>query len=330
MGRLFSKTAGFTMIEIMIVSVVMGGLVTSAMSSYRNFEEKQRTVQAADDFVTHLRSVQKMADSGAKPSGCTGEFLGYEVAVTGNSSQGTVTAVCENISVPVEGITLRNGARFLSSAGVLFKPLGQGAVIGGASAITIHVQGLGQTYTSPVVVSSGGSVNPQPVTTETIPTATPLPYVSPSPVPTHPATTVTPIFPSVTPQSVTPTVTAGVASPTPASETLPAGSVTVVTSVSPTCQASGYGRQSVRWQPVQNAVQYHLQITCVVAGTTNTSCAGQYLWNEYVSAPNTSHEHMGLVLDGSRQYRYRVRVGSGNPLVYTGWSTRIDTTPVCP
>jgi prepilin-type N-terminal cleavage/methylation domain-containing protein len=153
------KENGFSLIEILVVSVVMGAIITVGMSNMRRFEEKQRTVQAADSFVTELRGVQKMADAGEKPStGCSGELVGYRVDISSGSDVATVKAQC-GADIEVKTITLRGGATFNATTWILFRALAQGVNFdGGGPSHTVQLNGSGGSYTAPISIGSGGTI----------------------------------------------------------------------------------------------------------------------------------------------------------------------------
>lgn len=279
--KLMSVSKGFTLIEVMLVSVVMGAMITAGMSSMRRFEERQRTVQAADSFVTELRGVQKMADAGERPSGCLGELQGYRVETSFGGSEATVKARCST-DIEVKTISLRGGAQFYDNVGILFRPLGRGAVLdGGSDTIDLNVTGLANSYTVPIAISSGGIVSSGNVIAQAIPTPTPGAAPTMTPHPTTAAISPTSIFPS-------PTGTSESSLETP-----------TLMNLSSSCPypGSGYGQNNLYWQMIDGATSYRIQWQC------NYSPYESY---QYITVDQHYYTHAELSMNGTNQCSYQV------------------------
>jgi Tfp pilus assembly protein FimT len=140
-GEVKNKNGGFSVIEILLVTVVMGFMTMFGFAQYQKFNDRQKIQQAADDLVTHLRFIQKRVASGDKGK-CTGTYTGYTLARStgGGTPKATLSINCPSISetdrimssyAPINGTSLAGNTLSTTNPQeknqpIIFKPLGQG------------------------------------------------------------------------------------------------------------------------------------------------------------------------------------------------------------
>jgi len=66
---------GFTLLEIMISITIIGLLFTAGLARYMDFNKTQTLKSSVLDLKNNLRDIQAKANSGVKPTGCTGYRL---------------------------------------------------------------------------------------------------------------------------------------------------------------------------------------------------------------------------------------------------------------
>jgi Tfp pilus assembly protein FimT len=120
---------GYTFLELLLVTAVMGILVIMGVAAYRQFNDRQKVVQAAQDLVTSLRLAQQDLEAGIKPSGCV--LDSYRLTFTSGSSDVGVCIWCNgdtSCSHALADIKIKNGIQVTSSTTtVKFRPLGAGS-----------------------------------------------------------------------------------------------------------------------------------------------------------------------------------------------------------
>jgi len=65
------KVRGFSLIELVVVAVISGVLMTGGIAAYRSIGNRQQVKQAGISFQTNLRLFQGKALAGEKPIDCT-------------------------------------------------------------------------------------------------------------------------------------------------------------------------------------------------------------------------------------------------------------------
>lgn len=192
---------GFTLIELIVVISVSSLLLWQGLVRYQDFNRDQEVEQAGLNFAVELRSVQQMATAGERPSGCTGDLLGYRVEWV-NEKHYNVIADCGGGPVTVKDNQKLSGRTEFSTN---FSPIYFQALYGTVNnAISIFVQHQlhpVEVDRLEIIVTEGGVIEnrkaPGPTSI--------LPTVTPTTTPVPPSATVTPT-PSNTPSpSPTPT-----------------------------------------------------------------------------------------------------------------------------
>lgn len=90
---------GFTLIELMVTVVIMGLLVGGGVAAYSGFNERQQVVTKGKEVMQFIRTAQKKASSGEKPSGCSDKLTAYKVEVV-LPSEIQLLALCSGGSSP--------------------------------------------------------------------------------------------------------------------------------------------------------------------------------------------------------------------------------------
>lgn len=87
---------GFSIIEILTVVMISLIFLVVSFSGYREFTRRQDVTVAKRDIVADMRTAQKNAIIGNKPTGCAGTLVGYnfEVVENGPPAVYRVSGVC--------------------------------------------------------------------------------------------------------------------------------------------------------------------------------------------------------------------------------------------
>lgn len=115
---------GFTLIEVLVAVGIMMVLTVGGVLNMKAFNDRQQVAAAAGKLESGLKQARANALAGEKTSGCVGVLDGWRVVTAGSGY--TLEESCGGVNVdPVVeslGVTV-------TGADILYKPLGQGAVI---------------------------------------------------------------------------------------------------------------------------------------------------------------------------------------------------------
>ncbi len=101
-------SAGFTLIELIVVMGVILLLTGGALAGFGNYNQSQRLKQTAKTFITDLRQAQSKATTGTRSKCSSGTiFGGYSVTFSGTDY--TLNAVCDGGNVVDRKVTLPTG-----------------------------------------------------------------------------------------------------------------------------------------------------------------------------------------------------------------------------
>lgn len=160
-----SRSAGFTLIEI-IVSVTLLLLLSGFfIANYNGFSNAQTVRQAASDLISNLQAARTSASAGVKPAGCD-TLVGYIVNFPTPTAY-TASALClvggsEQSVGTLNSYTLPTGVTFSPTPqAVTFYALDRGA----SADQTISVTGAGTTMKVSILASG--------VVSDYVPTPTP-------------------------------------------------------------------------------------------------------------------------------------------------------------
>jgi prepilin-type N-terminal cleavage/methylation domain-containing protein len=144
---------GFTLIELLVAVAIGAILVAGGLAAYRGIGEKQTLKQAGLELETNLRSVQKKALSGEKPTGCSGVLQGFRVKYKSSTSY-AVQADCSLTNSPEQEFNLPEGVEFSAafSEDIFFPVLKSGLI--GAQTLTLQ----SDSFSYQVIVGSSGVI----------------------------------------------------------------------------------------------------------------------------------------------------------------------------
>lgn len=153
------KSAGFTLIELMVVLSVTAVLGTIGIAGFTTYNQIQILQAAASDVVSVLNLAKSRAQSQVKPSGlCVGGTLtGYSVIIAENKKY-TLHLRCSltgDIKINEQDKILPQGLNFDSNPSFFF-PIQRGGV---QTAGQIIISGYERSKT--IMVNSLGGVNIQ-------------------------------------------------------------------------------------------------------------------------------------------------------------------------
>jgi prepilin-type N-terminal cleavage/methylation domain-containing protein len=176
---------GFTLIEVLVVVGLLLLTTGGVVSNYNNYNDRQKVKQATLTLKDNLRLAQTSAMSGNKPTGCSGQLTGYQVAFT-SSTLYTITALCAGGNGPTVSISMPSDVSIASPVTITFSPLTGEANV--ATYADISVSSF-SVYTG-VRVTKNGQISDVVIPTPT-PTIHILPTATSAPIPT-PTHTLTP------------------------------------------------------------------------------------------------------------------------------------------
>jgi prepilin-type N-terminal cleavage/methylation domain-containing protein len=111
MKQLFSpsqnRTAGFTLIEMLISVVIMLALVGGGIAAFITFNDRQTVLAGAKDLKLSFRSAQIKARAAERPDLCD-SLQAYAVQMTAGSGQVTTSAICANGDYTIDSYLLKN------------------------------------------------------------------------------------------------------------------------------------------------------------------------------------------------------------------------------
>lgn len=142
-SRFRNNRLGFTLIEMLVTITIMLLLVGGGLASYLQFDQRQGVITAADQVEVLLRSAQKKARVGDKPSGCD-TLQGYSVDLTSGNGDINLVANClvggapQDITVTTE--QLRATVTAASTVSIQFNVLAGGVT--GAGTVDIQKNDL--------------------------------------------------------------------------------------------------------------------------------------------------------------------------------------------
>lgn len=120
--------SGFSLIELLVVMLIMGVLLTIGLTSYNNYAKSQMVRNAALELKNDLRFAQNQALSGVKYESCgSNPMVGWYVRLVVGASNYTINVRCSGTTgIIKKTVKLPDGVTVKSiSAGqdIMFKPL---------------------------------------------------------------------------------------------------------------------------------------------------------------------------------------------------------------
>lgn len=174
-SRSTRSSGGYSLVELLVVIVIIGFLLTFGISRYRTFAERHQVENVARGVVSTLRTAQEMSLSGIKrdtnPSSLcndNGEWKGTVLATQRNyyslevlceraSPHATSKTVFKIIDLPSNVVIAGSGVNIST---FLFKPLAKGVEITGSD--TIGICSAKSDASLGIKVSSTGEISEVP------------------------------------------------------------------------------------------------------------------------------------------------------------------------
>ncbi len=165
MNRLFKKfssryfdypvSAGFTIFELLAVFAIIGIMTSLGIAAYNSYNGTQLVQSSATDVVTMLNIAKSHSLAQVIPPSCgTNSVTGYQVDVTPNGQQYTLSAICSGKQILTTNNLPPNITFANSSTPSVFFTISDGTV---ATDATITITGFGRTKN--ITVSQTGSVS---------------------------------------------------------------------------------------------------------------------------------------------------------------------------
>jgi len=92
------KTAGLTLVEILVTSAIIMTIAGFSLAAYSDFNNRQILNSTTDELKNNLRQARGWAMAGRKTAGCIGDLLGYRFSFIG-ADQYSVEVVCDDTIV---------------------------------------------------------------------------------------------------------------------------------------------------------------------------------------------------------------------------------------
>lgn len=148
-----NKTAGFTLIELMITMVIVVLLLGGSLAAYLSFNRSQSMQNDARQVLSELNRARTMAASQQYPAGCI-SLNGVNVAGVAGGTDIKVTTQCE--PQDSEKVTqVLTSSTFTASFDITFLP-GSGYISDGADEGIIIQSGGSPPATKTIVVGTYG------------------------------------------------------------------------------------------------------------------------------------------------------------------------------
>jgi prepilin-type N-terminal cleavage/methylation domain-containing protein len=141
---LFSRSAalGFTMIELLVSVSILVLLMGGGIAGFINLNDRQTLVNSGKEVQLMMRSAQKKARVGEKPTGCD-RLVGYSVVVgSGSFSEAELRAECDNGSYVRQTYVFPNNVIVENAVSMRFVVLHGGVEGAGTVSITFGTRRL--------------------------------------------------------------------------------------------------------------------------------------------------------------------------------------------
>lgn len=151
-----SRNFGFTLIELMVVTLVILVLTGGALTSYFKFNEKQALTNDARALVGEISRARTLASSMKYPTGCTG-FNGVNFRNDALNTGVTVTTQCTSGNFSEVKSPLLTSTSFSSAFNITFLP-GSGYLSTGVDQTIILTDQKSPPNTMTITVGSYGLI----------------------------------------------------------------------------------------------------------------------------------------------------------------------------
>lgn len=120
-GTFGLRQAGFTLIELMMVTTIILVLSGGSIAAYLNFNKTESIKNDARNLISEIFRVRTLASSLQYPTGCN-SLKGYNIKSDVLLSGVTVTADCDPTDVTFPAVKLLTGSIFTQAFDITFLP----------------------------------------------------------------------------------------------------------------------------------------------------------------------------------------------------------------
>lgn len=155
-----ARQAGFTLIELMMVMVIIILVSGGSLTAYLNFNKTQSTINDARKLVAEIYRVRTLAATLQYPSDCT-SLTGYNLKsslVNSDLSGMSVSVLCSPANVEIPDTQILTNSVFVSPLNLIFKP-GTGYLSTGSDIVITIANKSDPTVTKAVTIGAYGVVN---------------------------------------------------------------------------------------------------------------------------------------------------------------------------
>ena len=151
------RQAGFTLIELMMVTTIVLILSGGSITAYLNFNKTESVKNDARNLISEIYRVRTLASSLQYPTGCS-SLKGYNVTSDALLSGVTVTADCDPDDVIFPAIKLLTGSTFTQAFDITFLP-GSGYLTNGSDQQIVIKNSNDATVTKTITVGVYGNIS---------------------------------------------------------------------------------------------------------------------------------------------------------------------------
>ena len=141
MPKVSARILGYTLVEILIVTVIIGLFTSAGIIGYRSYSRRQALTSATRSLVADIRLAQEYALSGKRPaSGCTNlDLIGYQFKInTLATATYVISAACTGpVYTVIKTVPFPSDITYTPAGNFVLKVLGEGLTTGADYSITV-------------------------------------------------------------------------------------------------------------------------------------------------------------------------------------------------
>lgn len=148
--------AAYTLIEVLVVSVIIMLIAGGGIAAFTNFNQRQRVLTGAKELQSYLRTAQTLSRVGERPAACD-ELNGYLVRTTdlGSLKLVRILAACSGGEIETKSFTLPEGVTLEGGADLEMTFYGLHGGVAGAQVVRVTD---GESLTYEFRVTQGGEI----------------------------------------------------------------------------------------------------------------------------------------------------------------------------
>lgn len=136
------QSAGFSLIEIIVIMIILASLTGLITANYVDYAEEKKLNEAATILRTSLTTARARALAGDTGAYNCSEFGGYKVDVFESSNSARTRLCCDSsctafYDVKTDNFKTNIDLEIASDSAILFKPYAQGVTINSAAPIVL-------------------------------------------------------------------------------------------------------------------------------------------------------------------------------------------------